>query len=154
MSHFPHGRSYPIGVDRQWDFCDKFPKSPKHVLGLDLRCEKSHNAHNGYRREDAALLPDVPAAQEPVHGLGCEHARDGDVRIPPGAHVEPYLNQWQEMWDAREGAAEATGQPWLPGSVRDQTPLLDPPKPRKPSHVNETRVDPDRPKSGKRNGAS
>jgi hypothetical protein len=68
--------------------------------------------------------------------------------------LEPYLNQWQEMWDAREGAAEATGQPWLPGSVRDQTPLLDPPKPRKPSHVNETRVDPDRPKSGKRNRAS
>jgi hypothetical protein len=61
--------------------------------------------------------------------------------------------------DERARAAEriphrATGQPWLPGSVRDQTPLLDPPKPRKPSHVNETRVDPDRPKSGKRNGAS
>jgi hypothetical protein len=45
--------------------------------------------------------------------------------------LEPYMDEWDRIWTAREGAAEATGQPWLPGSVRDQTPLLSEPPRRR-----------------------
>jgi len=51
-------------------------------------------------------------------------ARDQDPEELAKA-LEPYVNQWQEMWDGRD-ETEAAGTAWLPGAVRDQTPLLSP----------------------------
>jgi|SRR5215207_3785439 len=62
--------------------------------------------------------------------------------------LRPYMDEFDAIWAAKDGA-ESTGDAWTPGAVRDQTDLLQPPR---PGHVNHTQVDPDRP-SRKRRGS-
>lgn len=54
----------------------------------------------------------------------------------------PYMDEFDRVWATKDDG-ESAGTPWLPGAVRDQTSIDQPPPRRsaeRPPEVNETRV--------------